>query len=255
MKTQVKHAFIIVLMVVFCGGCVLCASNNQRNQPAKPETDMTNNTSQDTYPEAKKLAESLRKKGISDKRVLAAIGNIPRHLFMHKSLRDYAYDDRPLPIERDQTISQPYTVAYQSELLRLKPGEKVLEIGTGSGYQAAVLCEMGAEVYSIERYKELHLQAKKVLNNLGYHPHLFFGDGYEGLPDDAPFDKILITAAPEKVPEKLLNQLKIGGWMVLPLGGRQGQKMMVIKRESENKFSETEHGNFVFVPMQEGVEE
>ncbi|HBQ55949.1 MAG TPA: protein-L-isoaspartate O-methyltransferase, partial [Porphyromonadaceae bacterium] len=114
------------------------------------------------------------------------------------------------------------TVAFQTELLQLKPGEKVLEIGTGSGYQAAVLCEMGADVYSIERYQELHLQAKETLNKLGYYPRLFFGDGFEGLPQHAPFDKILVTAAPEKTPEKLLNQLKIGGWMVAPIGGRQG---------------------------------
>ena len=213
------------------------------------------NTSQDNLKEAKKLAAELKRKGISDERVLAAIGNVPRHLFIDESLRDYAYEDRPLPIEKGQTISQPYTVAFQSELLQLKPGEKVLEIGTGSGYQAAVLCEMNAEVYSIERFKELYLTAKETLNRTGYHPNLFFGDGYDGLPEDAPFDKILITAAPEEVPKKLLYQLKIGGWMVLPLGDRQGQKMMVIKRVGEDKFIESEHGDFIFVPMQEGTEE
>ena len=213
------------------------------------------NTSQDNLKEAKKLAAELKRKGISDERVLAAIGNVPRHLFIDESLRDYAYEDRPLPIEKGQTISQPYTVAFQSELLQLKPGEKVLEIGTRSGYQAAVLCEMNAEVYSIERFKELYLTAKETLNRTGYHPNLFFGDGYDGLPEDAPFDKILITAAPEEVPKKLLYQLKIGGWMVLPLGDRQGQKMMVIKRVGEDKFIESEHGDFIFVPMQEGTEE
>ncbi|HBU45590.1 MAG TPA: protein-L-isoaspartate O-methyltransferase, partial [Porphyromonadaceae bacterium] len=162
---------------------------------------------------------------------------------------------RPLPIEKGQTISQSYTVAFQPELLQLKPGEKVLEIGTGSGYQAAVLCEMGADVYSIERYQELHLQAKETLNKLGYYPRLFFGDGFEGLPQHAPFDKILVTAAPEKTPEKLLNQLKIGGWMVAPIGGRQGQRMTVIKRISNDKFRESEHGDFIFVPMQKGTDE
>lgn len=255
MKTQIKHWLQLILILVFCSGCIFCASNNKRKQTIKSDIHMTDNISQHTFPEAKKLAESLKRKGISDSRVLKAIGNIPRHLFIDKSLSEYAYLDRPLPIERNQTISQPYTVAYQSELLQLKTNEKVLEIGTGSGYQAAVLCEMGAEVYSIERYKELHLQAKRALNSLGYQPNLFFGDGYEGLPDHAPFDKILITAAPEKVPEKLLKQLKIGGWMVLPLGGRQGQKMMIIKRDDENKFSESEHGDFIFVPMQTGTEE
>ena len=212
-------------------------------------------TFQNNHREAENLARDLRRKGIRDERVLAAIGKVPRHLFIDEGLREYAYLDKPLPIEKGQTISQPYTVAYQSELLKLKPGEKVLEIGTGSGYQAAILCEMGADVYSIERYKELYLTAKKRLNKLGYSPNLFFGDGYEGLPEHAPFDKILLTAAPDMVPEKLLRQLRVGGWMVLPLGGRMGQKMTVIKRVSEEKFSESEHGDFIFVPMQKGTEE
>lgn len=135
----------------------------------------------------------------------------------------------------------------------MKPGEKVLEIGTGSGYQAAVLCEMKAEVFSIERYHNLYESAKETLNKLGYYPNLFFGDGYAGLPEHAPFDKILITAAPEKVPEKLLQQLRIGGWMVVPVGGKKGQKMTVIRRVGEHEFKESEHGDFIFVPMQEGV--
>lgn len=212
-------------------------------------------TFQNNHREAENLARDLRRKGIRDERVLAAIGKVPRHLFIDESLREYAYLDKPLPIEKGQAISQPYTVAYQSELLKLKPGEKVLEIGTGSGYQAAILCEMGADVYSIERYKELYLTAKETLGRLGYQPHLFFGDGYEGLAEEAPFDKILLTAAPDMVPEKLLRQLRVGGWMVLPLGGRMGQKMTVIKRVSEEKFSESEHGDFIFVPMQKGTEE
>ncbi len=215
---------------------------------------MTNNTPQN-HPQAEKLASELKQKGISDKAVLVAIASVPREKFIDESLRDYAYLDKPLPIEKGQTISQPYTVAYQTELLKLKPGEKVLEIGTGSGYQAAILCEMGAEVYSIERYEALHLTAKETLHRLGYQPHLFFGDGYEGLPEEAPFDKILLTAAPDVVPEKLLRQLRIGGWMVLPLGGRTGQKMTMIKRLGEERFSESEHGDFIFVPMQKGTEE
>lgn len=214
---------------------------------------MSNNPPQN-HPQAEKLARELERKGIRDKRVLAAIASVAREEFIDASLRDYAYLDKPLPIEKGQTISQPYTVAYQSELLGLKPGEKVLEIGTGSGYQAAILCEMGAVVYSIERYEALHLSAKATLHRLGYYPHLFFGDGYEGLPEEAPFDKILLTAAPDVVPEKLLKQLRIGGWMVLPLGGRMGQKMTLIKRLGEAEFSESEHGDFIFVPMQKGTE-
>lgn len=214
---------------------------------------MSNNPPQN-HPQAEKLARELERKGIRDKRVLAAIASVAREEFIDASLRDYAYLDKPLPIEKGQTISQPYTVAYQSELLGLKPGEKILEIGTGSGYQAAILCEMGAVVYSIERYEALHLSAKATLHRLGYYPHLFFGDGYEGLPEEAPFDKILLTAAPDVVPEKLLKQLRVGGWMVLPLGGRMGQKMTLIKRLGEEKFSESEHGDFIFVPMQKGTE-
>ncbi|RNC66184.1 protein-L-isoaspartate(D-aspartate) O-methyltransferase [Proteiniphilum sp. X52] len=205
--------------------------------------------------EAKKLAKELRKKGISDERVLTAIGNVPRHSFIDEQLWAYAYQDRPLPIESGQTISQPFTVAYQTQLLQPQAGEKVLEVGTGSGYQAAILCEMEAEVYTIERYHNLYQTAQETLNKLGYYPHLFFGDGFEGLPEHAPFDKILITAAPEKIPEKLLQQLRVGGWMVVPVGGRAGQKMTVIRRVSENEFKESEHGDFIFVPMQEGTVE
>ncbi len=253
MKTRIINSLSFILLAFCCAGPVACA-NNKNKQNERPENQVVG-APQNNTGEAKKLAEELKRKGITDKKVLAAIGNVPRHLFIDKSLAEYAYRDRPLPIEKGQTISQPYTVAFQTELLRLKPGEKVLEVGTGSGYQAAVLCEMDADVYSIERVQELYLKAKERLNKLGYHPNLFFGDGYEGLPQYAPFDKILITAAPEKIPGKLLDQLKIGGWMVVPVGGRQGQKMTVIKRVSEDKFRESEYGDFIFVPMQQGTEE
>jgi len=253
MKTRMKRNLTFILIGFYLAGPAACA-HPQKNETQKPKKQVMD-TLQHPTGAAKKLAERLKRKGITDKRVLAAIGNVPRHLFIDERLAEYAYLDRPLPIEKGQTISQPYTVAVQTELLKLKPGEKVLEIGTGSGYQAAVLCEMDAEVYSIERYQELHFQAKETLNKLGYYPRLFFGDGFEGLPQHAPFDKILVTAAPEKTPEKLLNQLKIGGWMVAPIGGRQGQRMTVIKRISNDKFRESEHGDFIFVPMQKGTDE
>ena len=242
---------VVILIALFCTGPATCASNSSKKHPQKSDINMIENLQQNN--EAKKLAKELKKKGIFDERVLSAIANVPRHSFINENLSAYAYLDRPLPIESGQTISQPFTVAWQTQLLQLKPGEKVLEIGTGSGYQAAVLCEMNAEVYTIERYHNLYESAKETLNGLGYHPNLFFGDGFEGLPEHAPFDKILITAAPDKVPEKLLQQLRVGGWMVAPVGGRAGQKMTVIKRIGENEFKESEHGDFIFVPMQEGT--
>lgn len=204
---------------------------------------------------AYKLAAELKRKGIKDERVLAAISKVPRHTFVAENLVGRAYEDNPLPIDKNQTISQPYTVAFQSELLQIKPCEKVLEIGTGSGYQAAILCEMGAEVYSIERHQQLYIKAKKVLNQLGYNPMLFYGDGYEGLPDYSPFNKILITAATNEFPKKLLGQLKVGGLMVAPIGDSNRQTMTVIRRLGPNEYKESEHGAFVFVPMLEGVEE
>lgn len=247
-----KHLLPVFIVVACCTGLLItCASNSSSNRNRKTETPMTTTSPQNE--KARRLAEGLKRKGISDKRVLAAIENVPRHLFIDEELSEYAYVDRALPIEKEQTISQPYTVAYQTQLLELKPGEKVLEIGTGSGYQAAVLCEMDAEVYSIERYHQLYLTAKETLNKLGYHPNLFYGDGFEGLPEHAPFDKILLTAAPAEVPKKLLQQLRVGGWMVAPLGGRMGQKMTVIKRVGEEEFRESEHGDFIFVPMQKGT--
>lgn len=199
------------------------------------------------------LAKDLKRKGISDEYVLAAIATVPREQFVDENMAGMAYLDKPLPIAEGQTISQPYTVARQTELLQLEPGDKVLEIGTGSGYQTAILCEMGAEVYTIERYRELYLIAKERLDRLDFNLQLFHGDGYEGLPEHAPFDKILITAAPEEVPEKLKKQLRIGGWMVLPLGTRQGQQMIIVKRTDENQYSQTSYGEFIFVPMQKGI--
>lgn len=253
MRRGKRHPVPVFIIVLCSAVLITVASNSTNNQQKKSGILMTDHRQQND--KAKKLAEELGRKGISDKRVLAAIAKVPRHSFIDKQLSSYAYQDRPLPIGSGQTISQPFTVAYQTELLQLKPGEKVLEVGTGSGYQAAVLCEMDAEVYSIERYYNLYQSAKETLNKLGYYPNLFFGDGFEGLSGHAPFDKILITAAPEKVPEKLLRQLRVGGWMVAPVGGRSGQKMTIIRRVSENQFKESEHGDFIFVPMQEGTVE
>ena len=200
----------------------------------------------------KKLVETIRSKGISDERVLVAIGKVPRHLFMDSSFIKFSYADQAFPIRSGQTISQPYTVAFQTELLEIKPMEKVLEIGTGSGYQAAVLMEMGARVYSIERHKELHIAAQSILSKLGYKARFFYGDGYEGIPAYAPFDKILVTAATPEIPAKLIEQLKPGGLLVLPLGGSLGQIMIKVLKTDENNFTTTKHGAFAFVPMVKG---
>lgn len=197
----------------------------------------------------KKLVELLRKKGIDDEGVLEAINRVPRHLFMDNAFVNFAYKDQAFPIGADQTISQPYTVAYQTQLLEVKPKEKVLEIGTGSGYQCSVLMELGAKVFSIERHRSLHLSAKRMLNDLGYFPKLFFGDGYKGLPAFAPFDKIIITAAAPHVPEDLKNQLKVGGMMVIPLGEGGSQKMQRLIKKSEKEFDVEVYGDFSFVPM------
>ena len=199
-----------------------------------------------------KLTVSIRSKGISDEKVLAAINTVPRHLFMDSSFVRFSYSDQAFPIGTGQTISQPYTVAFQTQLLEVKPLEKVLEIGTGSGYQAAILMEMGAKVYTIERQRELFLKSQSILTGLGYKPHIFYGDGYEGIPAYSPFDKILITAGASSVPEKLLDQLKIGGIMVIPLGGPGGQTMVKIFRKSEKEYVRTEHGEFIFVPLLKG---
>ncbi len=195
------------------------------------------------------LVATLKAKGIKSKKVLEAISNVPRHLFMDSGFIDFAYQDKPFPIAADQTISQPYTVAFQTELLEVKEGCKILEIGTGSGYQTAVLLELKAIVYSIERQKELYNKAKKFLPKVGYVPKkLIFGDGYLGLEEEAPFDGILVTAGAPYVPNPLLSQLKIGGKLVIPVGD-EVQKMTVFTRKGENEFDKKEYGDFRFVPM------
>ncbi len=197
----------------------------------------------------KKLVQEIRNKGIKDERVLSAIEAIPRHFFMDSSFLEFAYQDKPFPIGSGQTISQPYTVAFQTELLEINKGDKVLEIGTGSGYQACVLLEMGAKVYSIERQKNLYQKTKEFLPTIGYSPRLFYGDGYKGLESYAPFDKIIITAAAPYIPKPLLQQLAIGGIIIVPVGTSNTQKMTCIKRVSEIKFDKTVHGLFSFVPL------
>lgn len=195
------------------------------------------------------LVRTIRDKGIKSKKVLEAVSKVPRHLFMDSGFVDFAYQDKPFPIGADQTISQPYTVAFQSELLEVESGHKILEIGTGSGYQTAVLIELKAEVYSIERQKELYAKVKKFLPKVGYVPKkLEYGDGYLGMPEHAPFDSIIVTAGAPYLPKALLGQLKIGGKLVIPIGD-DVQVMTVFTRTSEMKFEKLEYGDFRFVPM------
>ena len=197
------------------------------------------------------LVNILKNKGITDAKVLKAIDKIPRHLFMDSSFLDHAYQDKAFPIGADQTISQPYTVAFQSELLQIKPGDKILEIGTGSGYQTAVLCELGAKVYSIERQNELFKKTSKFLPKLGYRAKkLIFGDGYIGLEEEAPFDGIIVTAGAPFVPKPLLSQLKIGGKLVSPVGV-DVQVMTMFTRKGQKEFNQEEFGEFRFVPLLE----
>lgn len=199
----------------------------------------------------RQLLAILVDKGIKNKAVLDAIGKVPRHLFMDSSFEDHAYQDKAFPIGADQTISQPYTVAFQSELLEVVKGERVLEIGTGSGFQTAVLCELGAKVYSIERQQELYKKTKLFLSKLGYRPKfLNFGDGYKGLPEYAPFDKIIVTAGAPFVPKPLLSQLKVGGSLVIPVGD-DPQIMTLYVRQTAAKFEKKEFGEFRFVPLLE----
>ena len=199
------------------------------------------------------LVTLLKEKGIIDKGVLEAISKIPRHLFLNSSFADYAYQDKAFPIGAGQTISQPYTVAFQSQLLEVKKDHKILEIGTGSGYQTAVLCLMGAKVYSVERQNELFKQTSALLPKLGIGirpKHLSFGDGYKGLPNHAPFDSIIVTAGAPIIPQALMAQLKIGGRLVIPLG-EEIQIMTLLIRKNETQFEKHEFGDFKFVPLLE----
>ncbi len=201
----------------------------------------------------KQLVDQLRKKGITDENVLTAINNIPRHFFLDSAFSKIAYEDRAFPIAEGQTISQPYTVAYQTQLLEIKPYDKVLEIGTGSVYQASVLAEMGAKVFTIERQKKLFEQNKLFIFKSKY-PNIkfFYGDGFEGLPTFAPFDKVIITAAAPYVPPKLIQQLKTGGYMVIPIDLGPFQQMLRLTKLADGTYSEERFENFSFVPMLEG---
>ncbi|CAM2991649.1 protein-L-isoaspartate(D-aspartate) O-methyltransferase [Flavobacterium succinicans] len=197
------------------------------------------------------LVTLLKEKGITDMAVLEAIGKIPRHLFLDSSFEAYAYQDKAFPIGADQTISQPYTVAFQSQLLEVKKEDKVLEIGTGSGYQTAVLCALGAKVYSVERQSELFKKTSVLFRKLGIRPkHVSFGDGYKGLPLHAPFDSIIVTAGAPFIPKPLMAQLKIGGRLVIPLG-EEVQIMTLLIRKNATQFEKHEFGEFRFVPLLE----
>lgn len=198
-----------------------------------------------------KLADILAEKGILDNAVLNAIRAVPRHLFLDSSFEDHAYQDKAFPIGADQTISQPYTVAFQSELLQVKPNHKILEIGTGSGYQTAVLLKLMAKVYTIERQLELFKKTNLFFKKMGYRPKkVIFGDGYKGLPDEAPFDSIIVTAGAPFVPNPLLAQLKVGGRLVIPVGLDE-QIMTLYVRKSAKEFEKKELGSFKFVPLLE----
>ncbi|WP_396171248.1 protein-L-isoaspartate(D-aspartate) O-methyltransferase [Flavobacterium sp.] len=197
------------------------------------------------------LVKLLKEKGITDGAVLSAINTIPRHLFIDSSFENFAYQDKAFPIDADQTISQPYTVAFQSQLLEVKKGQKILEIGTGSGYQTAVLCLLGATVYSIERQVKLFKKTQNLLPKLGIRPkHLSFGDGYKGLVEHAPFDSIIVTAGAPIIPQALMAQLKVGGRLVIPLG-EETQIMTLLIRINEKQFEKHEFGDFKFVPLLE----
>lgn len=200
------------------------------------------------------LVNELKTKGIKDERILQAFMDIPRHYFLEKTFSDWAYKDVAFPIDADQTISQPYTVAMQTALLDIKKGDKVLEVGTGSGFQACVLAHMGAKVYSIERQKKLYDKTEKFLHDIGYgQVRTLYGDGYDGAPRFAPFDKILITAGASEIPATLIEQLKPDGIMVIPLGEGDLQKMLKITKTEEGTLKKENFGNYRFVPFLKGV--
>lgn len=202
----------------------------------------------------RRLIEQLRRKGITDEAVLSAMERLPRHFFLDKAFEEQAYEDKPFPIGNDQTISQPYTVAFQTEWLEVRPRLKVLEIGTGSGYQAALLAMMGARVYTLERYEALYLKAQELLHALGLkNVRCYFRDGNKGLPEHAPFDRILATAGAVEVPDALLQQLAVGGMLVIPVG-LELQRMVRVRRVSETEFVQEEQGDFKFVPFLGGTE-
>jgi protein-L-isoaspartate(D-aspartate) O-methyltransferase len=197
----------------------------------------------------KKLVEHLSEKGINNTDVLDAINNVPRHLFMDNAFVNFAYQDKAFPIGSGQTISQPYTVAFQTQLLEVNPYQKILEIGTGSGYQAAVLNELNTHVYTIERQKDLFKKTKEFLPSIDYKCNFFYGDGYKGLEKFSPFDRIIITCGAPQIPQSLIDQLKIGGRMVAPIGNGDIQIMHLIEKLSETENKITTHGEFSFVPM------
>lgn len=213
---------------------------------------------QDTYRHKgmrRRLVEGLRKKGIKDERVLEAIGNLPRHYFLDKAFEEHAYQDKAFPIGKEQTISQPYTVAYMTELMEVEKRQKVLEVGTGSGYQACILASLGARVFTIERQKDLYEKARKFLPEIGFPQiRLFYRDGYKGLPEYAPFDRIIVTAGAPYIPDALRDQLSIGGVMVIPVGEEE-QTMFRVRRITEQLFEEEPLGPFRFVPFVEGLNE
>ena len=197
----------------------------------------------------RQLVKEIEGKGIKSATVLSAIGKMPRHVFFDSIFLEHAYEDKAFPIGEKQTISQPYTVAFQTELLNVSKGDKILEIGTGSGYQAAILLELGAEVFTIEYNQKLFQKTMDFLPKLGYNPHLFQGDGSLGLPKHAPYDSIVVTAGAPNVPDTLIKQLKIGGVLVIPVGDQKQQKMIAIKKLSQNKASKKEFSHFSFVPL------
>lgn len=197
----------------------------------------------------KALVKLLKEKGIKSDLVLEAINKLPRHFFFDSALESHAYEDKAFPIGEGQTISQPYTVAFQTELLDIKPGEKVLEIGTGSGYQGTILYLLGAEVHTIEYQPKLYERTKKFLGKLGISLNFYFGDGSQGIPKQAPFDKIIVTAGAPIVPNSLLNQLKVGGILVIPVGDKKTQKMLKLTKQSPSKILKQEFNNFAFVPL------